>query len=291
MTTATASHALSTPSAPERRASRWAVCTCILAISILSIVPSATPRESAAPGVIGVNVHLERARVADDEEGVAELIELAFECDGVEVFALDEERRAVAEAREFLVDGVDADLVLVRGRLGQRLARHDRGDAAEDLRQAGASRVDDAGLAQHLQLLRRALDRLLGRLDQLAHQVRNGRIVRSEPLRCLGGLADDREHRPLDGLPNGAVGGVARPAQRPAIAAASIGAASPSDSAAPRTICERMTPELPRADISAARVTACANSGRPAVSAASSASTIPRAVSVRFVPVSPSGTG
>ena len=66
---------------------------------------------------------------------------------------------------------------------------------------------------------------------------------------------------------------------------------SASASAAPRTICERITPELPRADISAARVASRASACRSVAVEASSASTTPRAVSVRFVPVSPSGTG
>jgi hypothetical protein len=112
------------------------------------------------------------------------------------------------------VNGVEPDLVLVGGGLGQRLARHDSRDAAEDLRQAGAAGVDDARLAEHLEVLRRSLDRLLGGLHELAEQVRDGRGVGREPLGRLGGLADNRQHRPLDGLPHGPVGGVAGAAQR-----------------------------------------------------------------------------
>jgi hypothetical protein len=70
-----------------------------------------------------------------------------------------------------------------------------------------------------------------------------------------------------------------------------MASASPSTSAAPRTICERMTPELPRAPISAARVTVCASAGRGASITSASASTSERMVSAMFVPVSPSGTG
>jgi hypothetical protein len=44
-----------------------------------------------------VDVHLQRARVADDEQAVAERLELALQGDGVEVLALDEEGRAVPE--------------------------------------------------------------------------------------------------------------------------------------------------------------------------------------------------
>ena len=71
----------------------------------------------------------------------------------------------------------------------------------------------------------------------------------------------------------------------------SIAPGSPSTSAAPRTIWEKMTPELPRAPISAARVSSFATAARSAAVDASSDSTIARAVSVRFVPVSPSGNG
>src|SRR5206468_652338 len=72
-----------------------------------------------------------------------------------------------------------------------------------------------------------------------------------------------------------------------------IGVAStaPSTSAAPRTICEKITPELPRAPISAPRATSRASDSRLAAEVASTASTTARTVIVRFVPVSPSGTG
>ena len=57
-----------------------------------------------------------------------------------------------------------------------------------------------------------------------------------------------------------------------------------SVSTTPRTSCERMTPEFPRAPIRMARA-------MPAPGSRSSASTTARTVSVMFVPVSPSGTG
>ncbi len=67
---------------------------------------------------------------------------------------------------------------------------------------------------------------------------------------------------------------------------------SASTSATPRTIWERITPEFPRAPISAARATSCASARRSAAaSGAAIASATARTVSVRFVPVSPSGTG
>ena len=77
-------------------------------------------------------------------------------------------------------------------------------------------------------------------------------------------------------------------AERNAFARSSLTA---SESVAPRTICERITPELPRAPISAARETSCARPARSSGPSSCSASSIARTVSVRFVPVSPSGTG
>src|SRR5438067_10004055 len=56
-------------------------------------------------------------------------------------------------------------------------------------------------------------------------------------------------------------------------------------------ICERMTPEFPRAPINAARVTSLTSAARSSVVDLSSSSTTARTVIVRFVPVSPSGTG
>ena len=109
--------------------------------------PDRGAERERAPGLVGVDVHLERGRVADDEQRVAEPLELALERVGVEPLALDHEHRAVAVLRQLLVDGVEARLVRVLGRrLRDRLAGERGGDAADDLEQPGAARVDDAGL-------------------------------------------------------------------------------------------------------------------------------------------------
>ena len=73
--------------------------------------------------------------------------------------------------------------------------------------------------------------------------------------------------------------------------APSTGAPSARVAAIPRTIVLRITPELPFASIVAARCTSAASSAAVSACERSIASTIPRTVSVRFVPVSPSGTG
>ena len=66
--------------------------------------------------------------------------------------------------------------------------------------------------------------------------------------------------------------------------------ASPSTSDAANDLRED-DPELPRAPMSAARVTVCASAGLGASAAPASASTSARIVRDMFVPVSPSGTG
>ena len=65
----------------------------------------------------------------------------------------------------------------------------------------------------------------------------------------------------------------------------------PQTSQMPRTIWERMTPELPRAPMSEPLVTAAATDGMSVTSLCSSSSTTARTVSAMLVPVSPSGTG
>ena len=140
--------------------SRSAVWRCMFAISIPSIDADARlPSASAAPGSSVWTCTLSALAVADDEQRVAEPLELALERVGVELVALDEEGRAVAVAGELLVDRVDAGLLGSTAgarAAARRVARGD--DAAHDLGEPGAARVDDAGLAEHVELLRRARD-------------------------------------------------------------------------------------------------------------------------------------
>ena len=65
----------------------------------------------------------------------------------------------------------------------------------------------------------------------------------------------------------------------------------PHTSHRPLTICERITPELPRAPIREPLVTAAATSAMLSASLCWSSSSTARTVSARLVPVSPSGTG
>ena len=172
------------------------------------------PQRERRAGLVGVDVNLERARVADDEERVAQLLELGFERVGVEVLSLDHEDRAVPELRQLLVDRVDPGLVSVlAGGVGQRLAGQRRGDAANDLEQARATRVDDPRLLENGELVRRARERVLAALDQLLQQRRGLEICVAGVLGLLGELADHRQHRSLHRTPHRAVGGVARSAE------------------------------------------------------------------------------
>ena len=75
------------------RSSRATVCACMFAISIRSIVPWRTPSDSAAPGSSVWTCTLSAVVVADDEERVAEPLQLLLEAVGVEALALDHERR------------------------------------------------------------------------------------------------------------------------------------------------------------------------------------------------------
>ena len=113
------------------------------------------------------------------------------------------------------------------GDLGQlgAVAAQAGDDAGEDQDQAVAAGVDDAGFAQHLELLGRARDRALAVLDRPLQHLGQDRVlllfadVAAEPLLVglevgelagerVGHLAEDGQHRPLGRLADRVVGGV-----------------------------------------------------------------------------------
>ncbi len=165
------------------------------------------PERQRAAGIVGVHVHLERARVADDEQRVADPLQLALETVGVEPVALHHEDGAVAVLRELLVDRLDAELAIVHRRLRQRRAVERRRNAADDLDQAGGARIDDSCLAEHRQHVARPLDRVV--------PARDDRLQVSPVLRGVRHRGDRGEHRPLDRLLDRAVGGIRRRAEDP----------------------------------------------------------------------------
>ncbi len=176
----------------EREQPLFALLRLLVHVRDLDPVDRADPRadRERGAGIVGVHVHLDRARIADDEERIAELLELVFERVPVEVFALDQEDGAVAERRELLMNRLVAQVLLDRRRLGDRLAGHGCCDSAHELDEACAAGVDDAGVLQNLQLLRRARERIL----TAAHE------VDAEALRSTGARARaPRPPRPARG--------------------------------------------------------------------------------------------
>ena len=114
--------------------------------------------------------------VADDEQRVSEPLEPSLERLRVEL-ALDHEGRAIAVARELLVRRFD-------GRFPQgpsfreRVPGDDRCDSAEELDQPRRPGIDDARLAEDVQLILRLLDDLLPTLDeQLEQRCRGPRML------------------------------------------------------------------------------------------------------------------
>ncbi len=170
-----------------------------------------------------MQVHLERGLVADDEHGVAELLE-----------RVDEARRAEAAADDGEVgaEAVGAGAVLrvgdARGRVvveWRRLLAAQRGDdAGEDDREAVSAGVDDAGFAQRGEQLGAALDGVLAGLDGALERggdrdVLLARLGGGPEARGLGDvrdvgddlvrhLAGDGEDRALGGVAHGGVGAV-----------------------------------------------------------------------------------
>ena len=118
--------------------------------------------------VVRMHMHLERGGVADDEERIADLSELAFEPLCVQIVPRDDEGRAVAVARELLVDRVDPEGVACDLDRRDLLAGHTGREPAHDLEQARAAGIDDTGLAKLVEQLGRPRDGLLATSDDPA---------------------------------------------------------------------------------------------------------------------------
>ena len=267
-------------------------------------------------GLVGVDVDLEGDVVADDEDRVAEPLQAGQVLAVAEAAAGDDEVGAVAVAA-VLVVGQAAARRLVVGDLRHLgpVAAQPGDDAGEDQDEAVAAGVDDAGFAQHLELLGGAGDGALAVGDRPLEDLGEDRVlllfgdVAAEPLLLLlevgelagervGHLAEDGQHRPLGRLPDRVVGGVGgagegggdegRVDQLAGAAGELLGGAA-DDLAEDH-------PELPRAPISAARASAWTSSVRPTSSTSwpsrrSSSSITARIVIAMLSPVSPSATG
>ena len=111
------------------------------------------------------------------------------------------------------MNGLQAELGC---RVGKRelLAGHRCDDAPRDLDEARAARIDDAGVAQDVEQLRRPRERGFSAREHGAQQLVHLGLRRREGLGLLGHLADDGEDRALYRLPNAPVRRVASRAQR-----------------------------------------------------------------------------
>ena len=74
------------------------------------------------------------------------------------------------------MDRLDAQALFDRQRLGKRLAVDVGGHSAHELEQPGAAGIDDARVAQHLQLVGGPGDRCLPALDKPDEQLREERL-------------------------------------------------------------------------------------------------------------------
>ena len=165
-------------------------------------------------GIVGVDVDLQRARITNDEQRVTELLQLTFELLGVERFPFDDENGAVAVARLLEMDRVEACRRLIGDRLRESLTGGAGGEPPRDLQQACTARVDDACGLQHREQLGRARDSLLPARNHAPQELDLRQCEHIRLLTLLRHLADNSEHRSFYGAPHGAVGGIARRAER-----------------------------------------------------------------------------
>ena len=253
--------------------------------------PRAMPSESAAPGSSVWTCTFSARRVADDEQRVAEPLELAPRarprraprprrrrpCSSGSARAPGGSRRRRPPRR--------------RRRLGQRLARERRRRCPRTIStQPGAAGVDDARLARGRRACsRRARDARRRRGATSARSSSGGGSPRRR-LGLLGELADRRSAS----SPRPACARRGRRRRSPRGARRDDGrrrSAAPSDvGGAAHDLREDHAGVAARAHQRGARDLA-RERGAVARPRPSSASTTARTVSVRFVPVSPSGTG
>ena len=145
------------------------------------------------------------------------------------------------------MDRVRAELLLRDGRVRQRLAVRSERHPPDDLDQAGATCIDDAGRAEELEHLRRPSERVFAAREHEAQAFAEGQLAIDGVLGLLGHLADHRQDRPFDGADAvyRPICGVASRAKRLAELLRADRVLRPERRGHPRTICEKMTPEFP----------------------------------------------
>ena len=140
---------------------------------------------------------------------------------------------------------------------GDRTAVDDLEERVEQQREALAARVDDAGVAQDRQQVGCARDGVARGSSAPRSSNVDERRTPCERFGGLGDLAHDGEDRAFDRAHDGLVRGVGRVTEAvDECARRYLRRARDTSSARPRRICDRMTPELPRAPMSEPRLIA-----------------------------------
>ena len=101
---------LAAPAAPSvvasSRALRWSSCSCMSATSSRSTVPLRRKTATASSRIVRVNVNSQVRRVADDEQRIAELLELGTKRRRSMAVARHDEVGAVAVAARLVLPGM-----------------------------------------------------------------------------------------------------------------------------------------------------------------------------------------
>ncbi len=265
--------------------------------------PTDRPKRDDGVGSVVVDVDLGGPLVAGDQDRVADRLEVRLDGSHVERAS----RHATApgtpsRSRRPLVGAGRRQDAHGRGRRrGRRrlaTARRARPRAAASAPSNSRSRPwppESTTCASRRigQQRRRPGDRALGRLDGRREHRLDVVVALGSGDRRGRGLADDRQDRALDRLGHRLVGrpgaGVQGMGQVEAVEAA---LARPARAPCRRRIWLAMTPELPRAPISAPKLIAAATRSASAFgSTLSASSSAARTVASMLDPVSPSGTG
>ena len=164
--------------------------------------------------LVRVDMDLQSRRIADDEQRVAEALQLVLERARVEALTFDDEHRAVAVLRLLQMDGVDARDVCVLGRrLGQGLpasaAARPRTSSRSPAPPASTTPASRRTASCSGVRARASSPRSTSRFEQL------DRCERGIPrvLRLLGQLPQHRQDRALHRMEDLPVGGVGRGAE------------------------------------------------------------------------------
>ncbi len=211
----------------RRRASRSAICSRMSAMSSRSIDPMPSKIARAVLGVVGVDVDLERRLVADDQDGVADLLEGRHLRRRREPFAQDDEVDAVAVLRLGVVHVREAGRRVVLDLRQRHGLAGERGQgAADDHHQARAhprrrlpprrgpraARACGEPPPRRRRARRRASRRGARSAPRRSRRCRGGGVfqLRAALAHCLRHRPRHRQHRALGGLADRCPRGVRR---------------------------------------------------------------------------------